>query len=107
MRFYDIIGFEVTEETPEGSGVWRPKVVEKKYYGDVIRNSRRLQASEFVSTNDDINISNQVSIMADEFALSNFHGIKYAKFMGSDWKVTDIEFQGPRLLLTLGGVYNG
>ena len=107
MRYYDGIGFETTEETPEGSGIWVATTIEKMYYGDIVRNSRRLQSSEFVSTNDDINIGNQISIMADEFALLNFHGIRYAKFMGSKWKVTDIEFQGPRLLMTLGGVYNG
>ena len=107
MRFYDIIGFETTAEDPEGSGIYVPTTVEKKYYGDIIRNSRRLQTSEFTSVNDDVSISNQVSIMADEFALQHFHEIRYAVFMGSKWKVSDIEFQGPRLLLTLGGVYNG
>lgn len=107
MRYYDGIGFETTVEDPIGSGIWVPTVTEKNYYGDVTRNSRRIQSSEFVSTNDDVSISNQVSIMADEFALSNFHSIRYARFMGTCWKVTDVEFQGPRLLLTLGGVYNG
>lgn len=107
MRFYDIIGFEVTEPRDEGSDVWVPTLTEKKYYGDVIRNSRRLQALEYTSTNDDVSISNQISLMADEFALQHFHEIRYAVFMGTKWKVSDIEFQGPRLLLTLGGVYNG
>lgn len=107
MRFYDIIGFGVTEPKDEDSDVWIPTLIEKKYYGDVIRNSRRLQALEYTSTNDDVSISNQISLMADEFALQHFHEIRYAVFMGTKWKVSDIEFQGPRLLLTLGGVYNG
>ena len=107
MRFYDIIGFEVTEPKDEDSDVWVPTLIERKYYGDVIRNSRRLQALEYTSTNDDVSISNQISLMADEFALQHFHEIRYAVFMGTKWKVSDIEFQGPRLLLTLGGVYNG
>lgn len=107
MRYYDIIGFETTAPKSEGSDVWVPTTVEKRYYGDIVRNSRRLQSPEFTSVNDEISISNQISLMADEFALKNFHEIRYAVFQGTKWKVTDIEFQGPRLLLTLGGVYNG
>lgn len=107
MRYFDSIGFCETEPEDENSDVWVANMTEKKYYGDVIRNSRRLQALEYTSTNDDVNISNQISLMADKFALEHFHEIRYAVFMGHKWKVSDIEFQGPRLLLTLGGVYNG
>lgn len=107
MRFYDVIGFETTAPKTECSDVWVPTTVEKKYYGDIVRNSRRLQSLDYLSTNDDVNINNQISLMADEFALQHFHEIRYALFKGTKWKVSDIEFQGPRLLLTLGGVYNG
>lgn len=102
-KYYGLIGYAETVET--APGVWKEQTTERVYYGDVIRNSRRLQSTEHL--NDDINISNQISIVADPYAINNFHSMRYAEFMGAKWKVSDIEVQYPRLLLTLGGVYNG
>ena len=102
-KYYGLIGYAETVET--APGVWKEQITERVYYGDVIRNSRRLQPTEHL--NDDINISNQISIVADPYAINNFHSMRYAEFMGAKWKVSDIEVQYPRLLLTLGGVYNG
>lgn len=102
-KYYGLIGYAETVET--APGVWKEQITERVYYGDVIRNSRRLQSTEHL--NDDINISNQISIVADPYAINNFHSMRYAEFMGAKWKVSDIEVQYPRLLLTLGGVYNG
>ena len=65
----------------------------------------RPQGAETV--NDNVVISNQISIIADPFAMSNFHNIKYVEYMGTRWKITSVDVQYPRLLLTLGGVYNG
>lgn len=102
-KWFGKIGFDqgTVETTP---GVWKPSIVERSYYGDVQRNSRRLQTSDKV--NDDINISNEISIVADPYANENFHMIRYAYFMKQKWKVTDVEVQYPRLILTLGGVWN-
>lgn len=102
-KFYGTIGYAKTVETMPG--VWTEQIAERNYYGDVIRNSRRLQSSDKV--NDDINISNQISIVADPYAINNFHSMRYAEFMGAKWKISDVEVQYPRLLLTLGGLYNG
>ena len=102
-KFYGAIGYAKTVETMPG--VWTEQITERDYYGDVIRNSRRLQSSDKV--NDDISISNQISIVADPYAINNFHSMRYAEFMGAKWKVSDVEVQYPRLLLTLGGLYNG
>lgn len=102
-KYYGLIGYAETVET--APGVWKEQITERVYYGDVIRNSRRLQSTEHL--NDDVNISNQISIVADPYAINNFHSMRYAEFMGAKWKVSDIEVQYPRLLLTLGGVYNG
>lgn len=101
-KFYGPIGYAVTEETTPG--VWEEKTVERMYYGDLIRNTRRLQSSEYL--NDDINISNEISILADPFAYENFHSMRYVGFMGAKWKVSSIDVQYPRLILTVGGVYN-
>ena len=102
-KFCGVIGFVDTVETTPG--VYVEQVTERKYYGDLVRNIRRLQAGD--QLNDNINVNNEISIIADPYANQNFHAIRYAKFMGSNWKVSSIEVQYPRLILTLGGLYNG
>ena len=102
-KFYGIVGYVETEETP--SGDWDDVVTEQEYYGDVLKHSRRIESS--ANRNDNINISNQISIVSDPYALQNFCHIKFVVWNGVPWKVTDVNVQYPRLLLTLGGVYNG
>lgn len=102
-KFYGTIGFSKTEET--APGVWGEKITEKKYYIELLRNIRKFQSSE--SINDNISISNQMSIIADPFAIENFSFMKYVIFRGAKWKVDNVEVQYPRLILTVGGVYNG
>ena len=102
-KFYGKIGYANTVETKPG--VYEEQIVERSYYGDLIRNTRRLQSSDKV--NDDINISNEISIVADPYATNNFHTMRYAIFMGTKWKISNVEVSYPRLILTLGGVYNG
>lgn len=102
-KYYGVIGYAVTAET--SPGVWEEQITERSYYGDVVRNSRRIQSSEHL--NDNVDISNEISIVADPFAYENFHLMRYAEFMGAKWKISNVEVQYPRLTLTLGGVYNG
>lgn len=101
-RWCGVIGYAETKETVPG--VWPEEFTERKYYGDLLRNSRRLQGSQQV--NDDITISNQISILADPYAVQHFHAIRYAELFGTKWKVSSVEVQYPRLILELGGVYN-
>lgn len=101
-KFSGPIGYAVTEETRPG--VWEERITERYYRGDVTRNTRRLQSSD--KLNDDIEISNEISILADPFANGNFHAMRYVGFMGAKWKISNVEVQYPRLILTLGGVYN-
>lgn len=102
-KYYGKIGYAETVET--NPGVWIEQITERSYYGDMIRNTRRLQSAEQV--NDNINIANDLSIIADPYAINNFHTMRYAEFMGAKWKISNIEVQYPRLILTLGGLYNG
>lgn len=103
-KFFGIVGYIATAET--APGVWRElPAVERKYVGDIIRNNRRLESGEHL--NDDISLNNLISIMADAYAYENIMAIRYVSWMGSNWKVTNVEVHRPRLLLTLGGVYNG
>lgn len=102
-KYYGVIGYSETKETKPG--VWQQVVTERQYYGDVIQFNKRYDAGSDV--NDDVNVSNKLSIIADMFAYENFHTIRYVTWMGTKWKVTNIEVQYPRLILTVGGVYNG
>lgn len=102
-KWFGVIGYAETVETTPG--VWTEQIVERPYYGDVIRNNRRLQTTDQV--NDNIDISNEISIVADPYAYQNFHAIRYAEFMGNKWKVSSVDVQYPRLTLSLGGVWNG
>ena len=102
-KWYGVIGYAETAET--APGVWTEQITERNYCGDLLRNTRRLQTAD--QLNDNINISNEISIVADPYANQNFHSMRYAKFMGTAWKITSVEVQYPRLILTLGGEYNG
>lgn len=102
-KFYGAIGYAVTEET--APGVWEEQITERMYYGELVRNTRKLQAAD--QLNDNINVANEISILADPFAYENFHSMRYVEFMGAKWKVSNVEVQYPRLILTVGGVYNG
>lgn len=102
-KFYGIIGYVVTKETEPG--IYEEVVVENAYYGDVLKDSRRLQ--ERAKVNDDITISNRISIIADPFANNHFHSMRYVEMMGTKWKITDVEVAFPRLILSIGGIYNG
>ena len=101
-KFCGVIGYAVTKETEPG--IWEEQIVEAEYFGDVIRNTRRINAPGKV--NDDISISNQISIIADPFANNNFHAMKYVVFMGAKWKVSEVTVEYPRLILFIGGLYN-
>ena len=101
-KFYGAVGYAETVEI--SPGVWEEQITERNYYGDVIRNTRRLQSADKI--NDDINVSNEISIVADPYANDHFYAIRYVVFQGAKWKVSNIDVQYPRLILSLGGLYN-
>lgn len=103
MKYHGEIGFAMTEETVPG--VWEPKIVPRSYKGDVISVKKRYVTADKI--NDDIDITNQISIIADPFISENFYNIRYVTFMGQRWKVTDINIEYPRITLSIGGIYNG
>ena len=103
-KWYGMIGFSETVESEPG--VWESVITEKPYYGDVISNRWRRQTSSSGS-NDDINITNSISILADPYAVDNCSKMTYVEFMGTKWKVSSVDVQYPRLILSIGGVWNG
>lgn len=102
-KYFGLIGYITQKEI--SPGVWNDEVIERSYRGDILQNIRRWQPSEY--KNDNLVISNQISIIADPFAYENFSTIRYVTWMGVRWKVESIEIQRPRLFLMLGEVYNG
>ena len=102
-KFYGVVAYAITEEVIPGK--WKERIVEKQYRGDITRVSRRLQSSDKV--NDDIRINNEIRILADAFAYQNFQNIRYVVWMGTKWKVESVTVDRPRLVLEIGGEYNG
>lgn len=86
-------------------GVWEEQVIERTYYGDIVRLSSRYQQTDNV--NDNIVLNNTISIVADPFACENFQHMRYVIYMGARWTITNVEVNYPRITLSVGGVYNG
>ena len=102
-KFYGKIGY--AEQCEISPGVWDEVVTERRYSGDVIRLSRRMQAG--ANLNDEFSVDNSISIVADPFAYQNFHRMRYIHWLGVLWEISKIDVQRPRLIISLGGVYNG
>lgn len=110
MKYYGKIGYVETVEqvdptTEKGNGVWKETAEERFYFGDVLEKGYRSTPTD--NLNNDKTIGNRISIVADSYAYQNFHAIRYAEFMGSFWNVTNVTVEHPRLILSLGDVYNG
>ena len=107
-RFHGAVGFIHTVETDHENhpSVWEEVATERNYYGDVMRNTRRWDQNGN-GTNDNLVINNTISIVADNFANQNLGAMRYVKWHGDLWNITNIEVQRPRIILTIGGLYNG
>ena len=104
-RFYGEVGYGESVEDPVGSGVWIDVITEYPYFGDVIRNTAKFEGSQ--NLNNDISVGNSISIVADQHAIEHFFNIRYIRWAGTLWTVTSVEVKSPRLVLSLGSVYNG
>lgn len=102
-KWYGKIGYADTVETQPG--IWVPTITERSYYGDIIQNIRMIQNSSGV--NDNVNVNNQISIVADPYANLHINDMRYVEFQGAKWIVTNVTVQYPRLLLNIGGLWNG
>ena len=103
-KWYGVIGYN-TGTTEVEPGVWKPNIIEDNYFGDVLDTTSRYNSSN--KMNDDVDITARISIVADPFAYQNFSKIKFVEFMDTLWEVKSASPQYPRLIITLGGVYNG
>lgn len=102
-KYHGFVGFAKSDET--APGVWEEVVKEREYFGDVIKNRTSMQQSGVVNTN--IVISNNISIVADEYAFENFCDMRYITYLGKKWQITSVELSRPRIIMNVGGIYNG
>ena len=102
-KWYGKVGYVETTEVE--AGLWDEVETVHEYYGEWIKKSSRFRVSSDVI--DDQDVTAELSIMADSYAELHFHSIRYAEFGGVKWKVNTVEPRRPRLILSLGGVYNG
>jgi hypothetical protein len=107
MRFSGTVGFATSTET--SSGVWTDVMTERPYFGDVVRQSRHLEAPSQVPpvTNPGVALGNSFSIVADAEAFGNIDHMRYVHWNGGYWTITDVEVRRPRLVLTIGGQWHG
>lgn len=101
-KFYGKIGYAETVET--APGVWEEQIVEREHSGDFVRNTSKLVTSE--NLNNDVDVSTEISIVSDPYAVQHYMSIRYVEYMGAKWKVTSVEIKYPRLILAVGGLYN-
>lgn len=102
-RFYGKFGYRETVEVR--NGIWLPRILELAYFGNVIRRSSRLQSNPD-SENQNAVCSNEISIIADAYAYEHFSELVYVEWMNQKWSVTRVEVKHPRLIVTIGDVYN-
>lgn len=102
-KFYGEVGYAPT--TTNDNGVATASIVKRNYYGNVLKLISKWHATDHL--NDDVQVSHRISIIADPYSLENFPYIKYVEWMGTKWEVTSTEVAFPRIILSLGGVYNG
>ena len=102
-RFSGKIGYAEHHET--NPGIWTEAIVERQYYGDILKHSRKWSSGD--SANDNIVFSQTISIVADPYLYSNLHNMRYVIFQGIKWKIKDFEIDRPRVKISMGDEYHG
>lgn len=102
-RFYGRVGFGHTVEVRPG--VWEDVITERKLYGDVLRPGRSFEEGDKVHR--DVRMTNRLSVLADNYVNENIAAIRFVEWKGVLWYITKIDEERPRLILSLGEVYNG
>jgi hypothetical protein len=102
-KFYGVIGYAIQTET--SPGVWENQITEKSYRGDVVLSQQRWQKTE--ELNNSLTLDNSISIIADAYAYVNSGFIKYITWNGQKWNINSLTINRPRIILQIGGLYNG
>jgi hypothetical protein len=104
--FYGPIGFVETIEDPVGSGIWKEQPTERRYRGEVSRYSKRWSDNS-QKVNPNLTITNTISIVADPYISNHLYALRYIKWLGGYWEIASAEVENPKIILSIGGVYNG
>ena len=102
-KWSGVIGYSTATEVKPG--VWDYVITERKHVGDLVRNTRRSEGNERVV--EDIKLNNSISIVSDAYSLQHFFEMRYLTLFGTMWVISTVEVLPPRLVLQIGGVYNG
>lgn len=102
-RFAGLVGYVTQEE--KVPGVWSPSENPRVMKGDIIRQSSSVQNDNKV--NSDISLGHRISLIGDAYAFDNYYNIKWIDVDGCKWETTSVEVQRPRIIVSLGGRYNG
>ena len=102
MKCSGKIGYARTEET--SPGVYQEIIIEKQYYGDVVRNTAQILDSNTI--NSSIKLNNSISVLCNNYMSYNLGCVRYLTFKKSKWKVSSIEIKDNRIIFTLGDLYN-
>ena len=101
-RYHGYVGYAIDVEAYPG--VWEERISEHEYFGDVLKNRINMQQGSVVNAK--ITISNSISIIADPFAFEHIYAMRYVTYLGKKWSIVNVSIERPRLILTLGGLYN-
>jgi hypothetical protein len=108
-KYAGLVGYVTQEESVPG--VWSQVEKTSTMKGDIIRqsstNGNGARISDTGKINDDISLSHRVSLLGDAYAFNNYYAIKWIKIDGHKWQVTSVELQRPRIIITVGGLWNG
>ena len=101
-RYHGYVGYAIDVEAYPG--VWEERISEHEYFGDVLKNRINMQQGSVINAK--ITISNSISIIADPFAFEHIYAMRYVTYLGKKWSIVNVSIERPRLILTLGGLYN-
>ena len=104
-KFFGHVGFG-SQEVEISPGVYDYKIVERPYFGEVVRDAMKVVGGQTILS--ESKTTNSFRIMADGYASENFFDMQYVRWMGRYWEITQVELQQrPRMIIRIGGVWNG
>lgn len=96
------IGFALTVET--SPGVFEERIVEKPYKGNITQLNAHVEDENSINSN--FRINNNISVVANKYFLENLGHMRYVTYKGLPFKITSFQVIPPRLIFSLGSVYN-
>lgn len=105
MKYSGLAGFN-EKDIEVRPGVLQNQIKERRIKGNVL-NYGHYNSDTPNSMQQDVSIRNRLSIIMDPYIKKNFNNILYVTFMNVRWSISSLTINGNRVILDLGGVYNG